>query len=447
MNKITRVAAAVVATASLALMPLTALGAGSQNGTDMVVLNPGGGQLQAGPDGIQIIFNAAGDPETGSDQIYFAGVDNWCCGGGGPVLNVGGTPIGEAGAADYSNFDSWDSVAISNTTGAFQRVAAGSETITSTQTGNATATLTYTATVDSLVYTVVRAVTYTYPDHFFDETWTVTIPAGNTSEVILYVGGDVAPGGDDNGSGSTQEVDGKRTNYEANLDSGIFISYGELNATKPFSHYFVGDYSEPYEIIELGGDLPDTMDADDHDAGLQVQFSLGSTAGSFANTMRTTVSYNTNIPGFVDADRVPLGLDLSLDAAVGEIVPGADVILQGGGLIANSPLELVMRSTPIIIDLDGERADGSGNFNFPVELPDPIEPGQHSLTLTGYKPDGSPISDVLYFEIGENGELLWSRMGELADTGADSGQLALLGGLAALSMVAGAAVVVRRRKA
>jgi LPXTG-motif cell wall-anchored protein len=35
----------------------------------------------------------------------------------------------------------------------------------------------------------------------------------------------------------------------------------------------------------------------------------------------------------------------------------------------------------------------------------------------------------------------------LADTGADSGQLALLGGLAALSMVAGAAVVVRRRKA
>jgi LPXTG-motif cell wall-anchored protein len=35
----------------------------------------------------------------------------------------------------------------------------------------------------------------------------------------------------------------------------------------------------------------------------------------------------------------------------------------------------------------------------------------------------------------------------LADTGADTGQLALLGGLAALSMVAGAAVVVRRRKA
>lgn len=35
----------------------------------------------------------------------------------------------------------------------------------------------------------------------------------------------------------------------------------------------------------------------------------------------------------------------------------------------------------------------------------------------------------------------------LAETGADNGQLALLGGLAALSMVAGAAVVARRRKA
>jgi LPXTG-motif cell wall-anchored protein len=446
MKKIATIVAAAVSAVTLALAPLSAVASSSQGGTDMVVLNPGGGQLQAGPDGIQIIFNSSGDPEVGSDQIYFAGTDNWCCGGGGPVLTVGTTDIGEAGAGENKLSTSWDSIAISNTTGAFQRVVGNAE-ITSTTTGNATVTLTYRATVDARVYTVVRAVTYTYPNHYFDETWTVTIPAGNASPVNLYVGGDVAPGGDDNGSGSTQEVAGLRTNYESNLYSGIFISYGELVADKPFTHYFVGDYSAPYTTIANGGNLPDTMDPNDHDAGLQAQFSLGSTAGSFVNSMRTTVSYNTNIPGFVDPDRVPLALDLSLDAAVGEIVPGTDVVLQGGGLIANSPLELVLRSTPIVIDLEGARADGSGNFTFPVTLPDPIEPGQHSLTLTGYAPDGSPVSDVLYFEIGADGKLLWSRMGALAETGVDNGQLAILGGLAALSMVAGAAVVARRRKA
>jgi LPXTG-motif cell wall-anchored protein len=449
MKKFTKVAAGILVSASLALTPLTALGSASQNGADMVVLNPGGGKLVTGADGIQMIFNSSGDPQVGSDQIYFAQTDQWCCNGGGPVLNVGGLgySYGEAGAAYDVSFDSWDTVAVSNVTGASQRITAGGSSITSTQTGNATATLTYTKTVDSKVYTVVRAITYTYPNDFFDETWTVTIPAGNTAEVKLYVGGDVAPGGDDNGSGSTQEVDGKRTNYEANLYSGIFISYGELDAAKPFSHYFVGEYDAPYELIEMGEDLPDTMDPADHDAGLQVQWDLGTTPGSYANQMRTRVSFNTNIPGFVEVGRVPLALDLALDASVGEIVPGTDVILQGGGLIANSPLELVMRSTPVVIDLDGQRADGSGNFFFPATLPDPIEPGRHSLTLTGYAPDGSPVSDVLYFEIGADGKLLWASMVDLADTGADNGQLALLGGLAALSLVAGAVVVVRRRKA
>lgn len=447
MKIFSKTAAAIVAATSMALMPMSALGDSSQNGADMVVLNPGGGNAVTGSDGIQIIFNSSGNPEVGSDQILFAQTDNWCCRGGGPVLNVGGVPIGEAGAASYNTYASWDSVAISNVTGASQRLTAGGTEITSTQTGNATATLTYTATVASKVYTVVRAVSYTYPNHYFDETWTVTIPAENTAEVDLYIGGDVAPGGDDNGKGSTQEVAGLRTNYESNPNSGIFISYGELDAAKPFSHYFVGGYSDPYNIIGSGGNLPDTMDPADHDAGLQAQWSLGTTPGSYSNPMRTTVSFNTNIPGFVEVGRIPLALDLSLDAAAGELVPGSDVVLEGGGLIANSPLELVLRSTPVIIDLEGERADGSGNFNFTVALPDPIEPGRHTLTLTGYAPDGSPVSDVLYFEIGADGKLLWASMEDLAETGADNGQLAILGGLAALAMVAGAAVVARRRKA
>jgi hypothetical protein len=140
-----------------------------------------------------------------------------------------------------------------------------------------------------------------------------------------------------------------------------------------------------------------------------------------------------------------LGLDLELAPTVGEIVPGGDVLLQGGGLIANSPLELVLRSTPVTIDLKGQTADSSGNFAFLATLPPAIEPGAHSLTLTGKKPDGTPISDVLYFEIDASGKLLSvsktapsaaspASTTPLAKTGVDSWSTAALA-LLALAML------------
>jgi LPXTG-motif cell wall-anchored protein len=130
-------------------------------------------------------------------------------------------------------------------------------------------------------------------------------------------------------------------------------------------------------------------------------------------------------PGFLD-------LDLALAASVGEIVPGNDVILQGSGLIANSPLELVLRSTPVSIDLAGQKANASGSFFIRAKLPDVISAGVHSLTLTGTKPDGNPISDVLYFEIDSDGKLLNGRAG-LAKTGANVEWLMVAGLLAAIA--------------
>jgi len=138
----------------------------------------------------------------------------------------------------------------------------------------------------------------------------------------------------------------------------------------------------------------------------------------------------------------PLGLDLALAPTVGELVPGGAALLQGGGLIAFSPLELVMRSTPVVIDLNDRKANAFGNFSFNATLPTEIEPGVHSLTLTGTKPDGNPISAVLYFELGADGKLLWAQKdtpkaapASLAKTGADTwvtmgmllGSLAMVG--------------------
>jgi hypothetical protein len=144
----------------------------------------------------------------------------------------------------------------------------------------------------------------------------------------------------------------------------------------------------------------------------------------------------------------PLALDLALDATTGVVVPGGQVRLQGGGLIANSPLELVMRSTPVVINLNGQTADASGNFDFRATLPASISAGVHSLTLTGTKPDGTPISDLLYFEIDASGKLLWSQADTpkaLAKTGADS---FATGGLvlAALALIGfGVALTASRR--
>jgi hypothetical protein len=124
---------------------------------------------------------------------------------------------------------------------------------------------------------------------------------------------------------------------------------------------------------------------------------------------------------------------------------------MGGGLQPNSPYTLELHSDPVMIDLNGALADADGNFYLPVQLPDPIEPGVHSLTLTGTTPSGDPISDILWFEIDADGKLLWQQNGspKLADTGASVIALVSTGAIAAGLLAAGALalIVVRRRQA
>jgi LPXTG-motif cell wall-anchored protein len=70
--------------------------------------------------------------------------------------------------------------------------------------------------------------------------------------------------------------------------------------------------------------------------------------------------------------------------------------------------------------------------------------------LTGTKPDGNPISAVLYFELGADGKLLWAQKDTpkaLAKTGADSWATMgmLLGALAMVGFGARLAFSGRRK--
>ena len=280
----------------------------SQNNQPMLILNPGGGFAADGADGLRIVLNGhdgAEDeaPSDGSDQVWWGGEDNWCCGGAGPILAVGSTASGEAGAASDEGLESWDSLVVSNLSGAVQQVPSGFDPapLDSSQ-GSATATLTYTKMVGGLSYVVTRAVSYTFPNNYYDENWTITIPASNTEIVKFYLGGDAQPGGSDFGIGSIATFGTLTSVREANPNSEQFIAYTERNASSRFSYYFVGGYNDPYETIAAGLDLDNSIDTGNHDAGIQIQWTLGSAPGAYERQMRTTVGYNEDIDDSPVAD-------------------------------------------------------------------------------------------------------------------------------------------------
>lgn len=333
-------ALAALASASFAS---PALAYGGQGGAGTVVLNPGGARLADGSDGIVMIFNGLsggagvavddGNDDTadmsvtqdGSDQVYFAQVPQWCCNTGvGPVLLIGSTAVGEASALSNNGAgQSWDSITVVSTTGADETIANGSlDAISSTDTGDATAEILYSVVVGGRTYTVTREISYTYPNSYYDEVWTVTIPSGNTDTVKFYLGGDAAPGGTDSGNSEVVEISGKTHLREKNVVSGQYISYQQTAAGSAWTHYFVGNYNDPQSTIIAGEDLDDSVSTEDeHDAGIYVQWTFGSTPGDYSKEMRTKIGFNNEFElaeTGVDASGIALaGLALAgLGAAV-----------------------------------------------------------------------------------------------------------------------------------
>ncbi|CAB4560079.1 unannotated protein [freshwater metagenome] len=96
-------------------------------------------------------------------------------------------------------------------------------------------------------------------------------------------------------------------------------------------------------------------------------------------------------------------LELELALSVGDTVAGGPVTVSASGLQPDSAWNLVLRSTPQTIDLGTVGADGL--ILSEVTIPAGLEPGWHSLTLTGTGADGIAYMRVARFFIAEDGTL------------------------------------------
>ena len=98
----------------------------------------------------------------------------------------------------------------------------------------------------------------------------------------------------------------------------------------------------------------------------------------------------------------PLSLSLVLQLEVGVKLSGQKSTISGGGLKAFSDYTLVMRSTPITI-YQGV-ADANGNFLQVITMPGKacVAAGEHTLTLTCIKPDGTATTAKASFTLGDN---------------------------------------------
>ena len=142
---------------------------------------------------------------------------------------------------------------------------------------------------------------------------------------------------------------------------------------------------------------------------------------------------------------------MELDLDPGETVEGAPVTVSGAWLMADSEWNTVLRSTPQTVCSSDDLGNTNiyGAFLCTFEIPAGLEPGTHTITLTGLAPDGSTLTRVAYLVISNDGKLVsWDYTDGLASTGVDANELpagALIGG--GLVLAGAVAWVARRRLA
>lgn len=95
---------------------------------------------------------------------------------------------------------------------------------------------------------------------------------------------------------------------------------------------------------------------------------------------------------------------LDLQAAIGEEVAGSELSYTATGLQSETSWDLVMRSTPQTL-ADGQ-VSKDGFVVGTVNLPDPVEPGWHSLTWTGTGAEGNTLMTTLWFKVSSDGSLI-----------------------------------------
>ena len=275
----------------LVLMPLLGrapvVHATAPSGMPRVTINGGGGVNAAGSDGIKITFNIA----SSGEQLQFAG-NNFIYSNGdvGETLNIGGTPYtvmnGSSASATMSNAAKFDSLVIGNLTGS-------ANTSGATTTGSGSVVMTYTKTISGKVYILQRTISYTYPNYYYHDEYDVTIPAGNTATVKLYKGGDTAPGGSD--SAYNMYITNPVKNIQSvEPTSKVVLGMKEVPADTGMSTFdgaYADVYTNPYATINSGGDIGFHANYGPNDAGFMIQYTIGSTPGTYHEENITYVGF------------------------------------------------------------------------------------------------------------------------------------------------------------
>jgi len=269
---------------------------GDMHGQAKFVINPGGGQIPGGADGLQLTFN-----DYGNDMVRTEGTDQYYIAQGAPLP----TPPGGSADVPWGGFWLWTGTELVGDSGTSSTDATSWDTMTftsagtttqnpaSTATGSGSLTLHYAYTAaGNLLYQVDRTISYTYPNQFFTQTFDVTIPAGQPNPVKLMFGADTGPDYFDQGYGilgsptapvhMVADVAQNRTNSIVALTE---------DPAHPFDGAIAINVATAKNDIKTGANLGFTADTSAHDGSVFAQWSLGTTAGTQSRSMQVSANH------------------------------------------------------------------------------------------------------------------------------------------------------------
>ncbi len=301
--------------------------------------NASGGQLADGSDGMRFVFHCA---DGNGEQVWFTNAVNYfsgACSATGLNVKIGGTNVGSRGI-------DWTSKTI--------RVINGSASLTESGSGSGYAIIDYTATVGGYTYNIEREITYIFPNQFFTEKYTVTVPASAPTQTITITkGGDTMPGGFDLGVGASVNLPFK-TVYSIEETARKILGFRE-GVAGTLTNIFSGPYGSANALAATNDAFASGITAASHDTGLVAQFVIPHTTTNvsrlYSRTLQTITSFQS----------------LSLQAQFGEA--------------------LVYSSTTLTLLLSNYWSSSASNasaIQFRFNLPSPLKvSGAHSSTCSG----------------------------------------------------------------
>ena len=170
-----------------------------------------------------------------------------------------------------------------------------------------------------------------------------------------------------------------------------------LNLNDSVSTKFTADgFPSPIYSVASGA-LPE---------GLNLDAVSGMVTGTVANGGDYTFTIGaTNELGTTATEPINVKVNgteakIAVEAQIGEVVSGKTITIASDGLKPQSPYQVILRSTPQVID--SGKTSKTGSVSAKPTLPAILEPGWHSITVTSLKSDGTKFEKAVYFQVTEN---------------------------------------------